>query len=371
MLDKEQYSEADTIRLTLHLENLSARDIVLKSSLPPTPYTGSFLMDNLLDNTEERVLGELCFYAPGEVRLFFVYPIVAEPERQGRLRPGQRLTFRYEVPAFRVVLYSEYANTCPCEVRGPWLAGLNAVNRKDLVVTPDSKPIIIRQSYDLFDEPFVKKHLRANTIKTFHGGMVYEAGQYRVPGPVDPCPEDSNELAQLEPVRTFAEKHGRFDGLFFTHPYITGGDFYGERIVILSSLGPAIETVLVRTWQRIEDCDPRIIEVFELFSNRVNPPGAERFRVEHQPPMDFGWTKGYDNLSGEMIFSAGSVWAGTGGMGFPRSVGRDEIRQLHAEQSKIRNDASRYISADLKGPLPDVERFLHSRKLRIRAVLNL
>lgn len=368
LTDKAQYAEAETIRVTLEIENVSGKDIVLRSILPPTPYSGSFLMDNLMDSTEDRPLAELCFYAPGEIRLFFIYPIAEEPKRQVTLESGQRLTLRYEVPAFRVVLYSKYGDSCPCEVRGPWFSGGNAEIRKDLVVIPEYKPVTCRQPYELFDEAFVQKYLRSNVIKTFYGGGVYEAGKYRPAGLVDPCPEDSNELSQLEPVRLFAEKHGRFDGLFFTHVYITGGDFYGERIVILSSLGPAIETLLVRTWQGIPDCDPRVVEVFDLHSEQVNQPSAERFKVEHKPPLDFGWTKVYDTLSGELIFSAGSVWMGTGGIGFPRSVGREEIQQLHAEQSRIRKETSKYLGADLRGPLSEVEGFLHKNNLRIRAV---
>ncbi|HVP12005.1 MAG TPA: hypothetical protein VMV94_12560 [Phycisphaerae bacterium] len=369
LTDKEKYAEAETIQITLEVENVSTGDVVLESRLPPTPYTGSFMMDNLAGSTKPRTLAELCFYAPGDDRLFFVHPIGEKPKGQLTLRPGQRQTFRYEVPAFRVVLYSEYGNTCPCEVRGPWFSGVDAERRKELVVIPEYQPVNIGDPHGLFDKAFDEKYVRPNVFKTFRGEHVLEAGKYRpVATMQDLSPQECNELSQLEPVRRFAEKHGRFDALCFTHVYITGGGFYGERIVILSTLGPAIETLLVRTWQGIKDCDPRVIEVFTLHSNKVNEPGAERFRVEYQPPLDFGSTKVYDNLSGELIFSAGSVWAGTGCLSVPRKVDREEIHQLHAKQSAIMKEASRYVSAELKGPLDEMERFLHAKRIRIRAV---
>jgi len=368
LTDKEKYAEAETIRITLEVENASTGDVVLNSKLPPTPHTGSFMMDNMLESTKARRLAELCFYAPGDTRLFFVYPVGEKAEGQLTLRPGQRQTFRYEVPAFRVVLYSAYGDTCPCEVRGPWFSGVDAEKRKELVVIPEYKPDI-PDPHGPFDKAFDEKYVRPNVFKTFTRGHVIEAGKYRPVATLHSLsPQACNELSQLEPVRRFAEKHGRFDALFFTHVYITGGGYYGERIVILSTLGPEIETLLVRTWQGIKDCDPRVVEVFTLHSDKVNEPGAERFKVEYKEPCDFGWTKVYDNLSGQLIFSARGVWAGTGGLDFPRKVSKEEIWQLHDKQAAIMKEASRYISAELEGPLDEMEKFLHAKRLRIRAV---
>jgi hypothetical protein len=88
LTDKEKYAEAETIQITLDVENTSTGDVVLNSRLPPMPRTGSFMMDNLLESTKARPLAELRFYAPGDTRLFFVYPIGEKPEGQLTLRPA-------------------------------------------------------------------------------------------------------------------------------------------------------------------------------------------------------------------------------------------------------------------------------------------
>ena len=210
--DKQVYNESDTISIVVKIQNISPDKRVLEHKF----------------EKDDSLLG-LGVYIKGTGKLH-IFPDDLDLKSTITINSGETIDIKYELPAYRVVLYSDYAEEVEFDIQGPWLKDAS-IEKTDLVIStnykeaspPVSGPISIN---DLFLNNDIR--IGNSLVKATDEHLLY--------------------LSNIPLAVEFAEKTKDFDGLIFNHVYITGGDYYSELFVILCSRTSDIEALVLRTW---------------------------------------------------------------------------------------------------------------------------
>lgn len=334
--DKQVYNESDTISLVVKITNISSEKRILEHK-------------SKSDNT----ILDLGIYIKG-IREFFIYPEDLDVNSTVTINPGETIDIRYELPAYRVVLYADYAEKVEFDIQGPWLKDASITNTHLTISTnykeaspPVSGPETIN---DLFlKNDILVDHTSGSLSKATEEQLLY--------------------LSNIPLAVEFAEKTKDFDGLIFKHLYVTGGSSYSEWFVILCSKTSDIEALVLRTWpdEGIKSSLPKVLESFKFkYSEDKTAKDAEdRFRIKYKAPSDFGYTRVYDNWGNEKLFEATSVWMGRGTLVYPKTMMKRGIKELSSERRKLNEEISSVINVEFNVSLDEIEKTLSELGLRI------
>lgn len=327
--DKQVYVESDTVRLSISVKNISSGENVLKAR------------------------GDNDFRAGVYIRNARVFHL--EPEDAGAgdivVRPGETRVFRYEFPAYRAVLYAEYVEELMVNIQGPWLENISLTST-DLTISTSYREAPVP------DAPVVNECFSGEGIFAMASGG----------GVVGASEEDRAYLSDIPEAVEFAERVGHFDALIFDHRYkVSVGPGYFERVAVLCSRGHDIEALVIRTWpdgRRGAELS-RILSSYELRYPEEKEDAGKRFKIIFEPATDFGYIRVYDERGDKILFSATSVFMGTGTMLLPHKLEVEEIRELSDELSKRDAKFSRVIGFSYEADLDEVEKMLFKMGMRI------
>ena len=76
----------------------------------------------------------------------------------------------------------------------------------------------------------------------------------------------------------------------------------------------------------------------------------------------------YDNLAGNVVFEATSIWSGCGELRVPRFQPGQEIEDLHRQQNQLRESLSRVVQIRCSKPIADLEATLYQQNFRIESL---
>ena len=331
--DKQVYNESDTISIVVKIQNISPDKRVLEHKF----------------EKDDSLLG-LGVYIKGTGKLH-IFPDDLDLKSTITINSGETIDIKYELPAYRVVLYSDYAEEVEFDIQGPWLKDAS-IEKTDLVISTNYKeaspPVSGPKS---INDLFLNNDIRIGNslVKATDEHLLY--------------------LSNIPLAVEFAEKTKDFDGLIFNHVYITGGDYYSELFVILCSRTSDIEALVLRTWpdEGIKSSLPKVLESFRFKyqEGKAAKDAEDRFRIEYKAPSDFGYTRLYDNWANEMLFEASSVWMGRGTLVYPKTMLKRGIRELYSERMELNEEISRFIDVKSDLSLDEIEKLFSGLGLRI------
>ncbi|MCP4364403.1 MAG: hypothetical protein GY800_03795 [Planctomycetes bacterium] len=340
--DKPVYDESDTIHVDVRIKNLSSKEQALK------PMTDNGFGVGVYQNS--MILG----IDPNNIDIIDNITV----------KPGKTKVFKYEFPAYRVVLYTEYAKELNLNIQGPWLEGATLASTPFTIVT--SYEELPELTYGPDPRPVNDYFAKNDIFVTGPDDTIVKASE-----------EDLVYLSNLAEAVEFAENTKEFDGLLFYHHYgVSIGATYSERIVALCSKTPTIHTLILRTWpdEGVKSSLPKTLESYRLQYPKVadaeeNEEG-NRFKVVFKVPSDFGYTSVYDNRGDKMLFNATSVFMGIGGVLYPGMLEKEEIDGLSAERRRLDEELSRAITLEYDGPLGEIEELLFTLGLRVLSIYD-